>query len=76
MPTLTIKQRLFLEYLRDKHNCFGYEGTIPTVLADGCYDDGSINILNDIVKDFIDCRDLARKNGFDDYGGRPTKYLK
>lgn len=74
MKTLTIKQRKFLEYLRDNHKSFGYEGTIRDVLHDGCYESQNTAYMNMIAEEFK--ADRFNYNKCKRYGGLPTKYLK
>jgi hypothetical protein len=78
---LTQKQRKFLQYLIDEHNCVGMYGTIRDILRDGNYDPSSQH-LKMIVSNF-QCLLEEKRTGTNSHTwctiskyNEPMKYLR
>lgn len=68
---LNHKQRKFIEYLVNEHECIGYDQSMPKMLLRGNYNDDYINaVLRNFQELKIDGSQLQRVYG------KPTKYLK
>ena len=75
MTRLNDKQRKFLQYLHDEHECIGYDHIITTTLERNEYSTKGHGYMYYVLRDWNimitdpSCADIVNY-------GKPTKYLK